>query len=325
MQASPSSQLASLGTKTHPVAGAQASSVQPFPSSHGLGGPGVHSPPEQRSARVQASPSSQLASLGTKTHPVAGAQVSSVQALSSSHPAAQGFSASGSGSASGSVCASFGSSPVSRPSDASGSAFASASGSVCASSGSSPVSRPSDASGGLASPAARASVGAAASATGPRSAVASAGLALSETSASSASGVSASSPSVDSAVGLVQPTATSATTPNAAPIRIQDASDIGRTHWCPAPAPRPEFPAQPPGGHPRSGHDPPRVFSTRGGGGRHSHSQEIPVSESGRATGSWTAVEALAAAAAGRHLPDSPRDDPDVATPRSRGSGIGRR
>jgi hypothetical protein len=85
VQALPSSQDAVLFVKTHPVAGSQLSFVQPLPSLQTTAAPPWHEPPPHVSPEVQALPSSQGAVLFVKTHPVAGSQVSVVQALPSSH------------------------------------------------------------------------------------------------------------------------------------------------------------------------------------------------------------------------------------------------
>ena len=58
--------------------------MQTFPSSQSGGGPPTHTPPEQVSFVVQASPSSQVAALFVFTHPVAESHESSVQMFPSS-------------------------------------------------------------------------------------------------------------------------------------------------------------------------------------------------------------------------------------------------
>jgi len=85
VQAFPSSQGAVLLLKTHPVAGLQLSVVQALSSLHVTVAPPWQVPPPQVSPEVQAFPSSQGAVLLLKTHPVAGLQLSLVQALSSLH------------------------------------------------------------------------------------------------------------------------------------------------------------------------------------------------------------------------------------------------
>ena len=57
--------------------------MQGLPSSQGVDLPGLHRPPTQVSAPVQALPSSQDAELATKTQPLSGSQLSSVQTLPS--------------------------------------------------------------------------------------------------------------------------------------------------------------------------------------------------------------------------------------------------
>jgi hypothetical protein len=84
VQAFPSSHGSELLTYTHPDAGLQESSVQMFPSSQVSGGPPTHTPPKQVSPVVQALPSLHALVLLTYTHPEAGLQESSVQALPSS-------------------------------------------------------------------------------------------------------------------------------------------------------------------------------------------------------------------------------------------------
>ena len=81
VQASPSSHGALLLLWTHPVAGLQLSSVQTFPSLQFGAGPPTQLPPLHVSLVVHALPSSQGALLLVWTHPVAGLQLSSVQAL----------------------------------------------------------------------------------------------------------------------------------------------------------------------------------------------------------------------------------------------------
>ena len=68
-----------LFAKTHPLAGLQLSSVQPFVSSQTNGEPLWQLPLLHVSLLVQASPSSQGSALFAKTHPLAGLQLSSVQ------------------------------------------------------------------------------------------------------------------------------------------------------------------------------------------------------------------------------------------------------
>jgi len=88
VQALPSSQWALLFVWTQPHSGIQESSVQTLPSLQLRGLPATHVPPEQTSLTVQALPSLQGAVLLVKTHPVAGAQVSSVHGLLSLHTSA---------------------------------------------------------------------------------------------------------------------------------------------------------------------------------------------------------------------------------------------
>jgi hypothetical protein len=83
VQALPSSQGAELFVCTHPVAGLQESSVQPFPSLQFGGAPPTQVPPEQVSFVVQALPSLQEAVLFVWTQPVAGLHESSVQTFPS--------------------------------------------------------------------------------------------------------------------------------------------------------------------------------------------------------------------------------------------------
>jgi hypothetical protein len=71
VQASPSSQAATLFVFRQPVAGSQLSSVQRLPSSQLGGAPPTHAPALQVSLVVQASPSSQAAALLVFTQPVA--------------------------------------------------------------------------------------------------------------------------------------------------------------------------------------------------------------------------------------------------------------
>jgi hypothetical protein len=88
VQALPSSQGAMLFVWTQPVAGLHASSVHTFASSQFGAAPPTHTPAEQVSLVVQALPSLHGAVLLVKTHPVAGAQVSSVHGLLSLHTSA---------------------------------------------------------------------------------------------------------------------------------------------------------------------------------------------------------------------------------------------
>ena len=88
VHASPSSHGALLLVWTHPVAGLQLSSVQTFPSLQFGAGPPTQLPPLHVSLVVHALPSSQGALLLVWTHPVAGLQLSSVQALLSLQSAA---------------------------------------------------------------------------------------------------------------------------------------------------------------------------------------------------------------------------------------------
>jgi hypothetical protein len=81
VQALPSLQGAVLLVCVHPVAGLHASSVHTFASSQFGAAPPTHTPAEQVSLVVQALPSLHGAVLLVKTHPVAGAQESSVQTL----------------------------------------------------------------------------------------------------------------------------------------------------------------------------------------------------------------------------------------------------
>lgn len=71
-----------------PVPGAQPSTVHVFASSQAAGRPAVQTPPAHVSAPVQALPSSQLPSPGAWMHPVAGAQLSTVQGWPSSQSSA---------------------------------------------------------------------------------------------------------------------------------------------------------------------------------------------------------------------------------------------
>src|SRR5439155_1449397 len=80
----PSEQGAALLVWTQPVAELQVSSVHTFPSSQLSAGPPAHTPPLHASFVVHALPSSQGAVLFVWTQPVAGLQLSSVQALPSS-------------------------------------------------------------------------------------------------------------------------------------------------------------------------------------------------------------------------------------------------
>src|SRR2546428_410187 len=79
LQAVLSSQEAVLFVWKQPVCALQASSVQTLPSLQSSGAPPTQAPALQVSPVVQALPSSQEAVLFVKTHPVAGAQLSSVQ------------------------------------------------------------------------------------------------------------------------------------------------------------------------------------------------------------------------------------------------------
>src|SRR5262249_11991147 len=79
----PSSQAPVPFTWTHPVAGAQESSVQGLPSSHETGLPPPQDPPAQASFAAQALPSLQGAVLFACRHPTAGEQESSVQGFPS--------------------------------------------------------------------------------------------------------------------------------------------------------------------------------------------------------------------------------------------------
>src|SRR5438034_211285 len=84
VQASPSLHGAVLFVWTQPVAGLQLSVVHTFPSSQLGAGPPTHVPPLHVSFVVQASPSLHGAVLFVWTQPVAGLQLSVVQALPSS-------------------------------------------------------------------------------------------------------------------------------------------------------------------------------------------------------------------------------------------------
>jgi hypothetical protein len=83
VQALPSLQSVPTGRTVgvHPVAAAQLSAVQTFPSSQLGGAPAVQAPPAHVSPTVHAFPSSQGFALFTWTHPVAGLHESSVQGL----------------------------------------------------------------------------------------------------------------------------------------------------------------------------------------------------------------------------------------------------
>src|SRR5512143_4161577 len=85
VHALPSSQGAVLLRKTQPDAGLQVSSVQPLPSLHTRGAPGLQLAPPQVSPTVHASPSSHADVLAALTQPIAGSQPSFVQPLASSH------------------------------------------------------------------------------------------------------------------------------------------------------------------------------------------------------------------------------------------------
>jgi glyoxylate utilization-related uncharacterized protein len=89
VQVLPSLQGAVLLVKTHPVAGAQVSSVHGLLSLHTSAAPPTQTPAEQVSLVVQALPSLHGAVLLVKTHPVAGLQASSVHTLKSSHSSGQ--------------------------------------------------------------------------------------------------------------------------------------------------------------------------------------------------------------------------------------------
>jgi hypothetical protein len=69
VQASPSSHKPTDGTCVQPVSELHASVVHSLASSQSGGGPPAHAPPEQLSAVVQASPSSQDAEFGVWTQP----------------------------------------------------------------------------------------------------------------------------------------------------------------------------------------------------------------------------------------------------------------
>jgi hypothetical protein len=85
VQASPSLHAALLFAKPQtPVCGSQLSSVHTLLSLQTVGVPGWHAPPPQTSPDVHALPSSHTLVLLAWTHPVAGLQLSSVQALLSS-------------------------------------------------------------------------------------------------------------------------------------------------------------------------------------------------------------------------------------------------
>jgi hypothetical protein len=74
-----------LFVKTQPVAGAQLSLVQMFPSLQVMGAPGVHTPATHASPLVHALPSEQGSCAGMYVQPLAGSQVSIVHTLPSLH------------------------------------------------------------------------------------------------------------------------------------------------------------------------------------------------------------------------------------------------
>ena len=84
VQAFPSEQAMALFVKTQPVAGLQASDVHTLVSLQTIAGPDRHVPKAQESPTVHALPSSHAFPLFVKAQPVAGLQLSVVQALPSS-------------------------------------------------------------------------------------------------------------------------------------------------------------------------------------------------------------------------------------------------
>jgi hypothetical protein len=85
VQALPSLHANVLLALTQPLAGLQLSLVHPFESSQSGGGPPLHAPPPQVSLVVQALPSLHAAVLLVLTQPLAGLQLSVVQAFESLH------------------------------------------------------------------------------------------------------------------------------------------------------------------------------------------------------------------------------------------------